>query len=320
MSYVLNCRVELGDYLFTSVNSIRIEKSRKTIGDTAIITLPARYSGEFIVNKLKNGDVVKIQVNYVNYPVTTEFEGYISEINPGRPVTIRCEDEMYQLKRKKPTAKSFQSVKLADVLKYLVPECKTECPDITLSPFYIKKDSSIAVALQQLKDAYGLDIYFRNKILFAGLPYTESSVVSVSPVIYNLDLNVKPNPQLTYKVADSIRMKVKAISVLSNNKKLEAEVGDEDGSVVTLHFYNIKTVAELKKQAEEKLKTMKFDGFSGSINTMGLPYVEHGYTAKIIDNRDANSRSGYYFVDAVTTSFGIQGFNREVFLGRRARL
>ncbi|MCX6232439.1 MAG: hypothetical protein NTZ33_12960 [Bacteroidetes bacterium] len=319
MSYVLRCKIEIGAYIFTSVNNVRIEKSRKTIGDTATITMPARFSDKFLANVLKNGDVVKIELQYQNYPSHVEFQGYISEINPGRPVVIRCEDEMYKLKRKKPETKSFQSVKLKDVLHYLVPECVTQCPDITLSPFYIKKDSSIAFALQKLKDEYGLDVYFRNNTLFAGIPYTDPAIVNTDAVIYNMDLNVKPNPPLTFKVADSVRMKVKAISILPSNQKLETEVGDQDGSVITLHFYNIKTKDELKKQAEEKLKTMKFDGFSGNIVSMGLPYIEHGYTAKIIDNRDANSRSGYYFADAVNTTFGISGFSREVFLGRRAR-
>lgn len=316
----MNCKIELGPYVFTSVNSVRIEKSRKTIGDTATIVLPARYSDKFLVNVLKNGDAVKIELNYVNYPSVVEFQGYISEINPGRPVTIKCEDEMYKLKRAKPEAKSFQSVKLQEVLKYLVPECVTMCPDITLAPFYIKKDSSIAVALQQLKDAYGMDIYFRNNVLFAGLPYTDDAVLNKPAIVYDMDLNVKPNPPLTFKVADSVRMKVKAISILPSNKKLETEVGDEDGSVVTLHFYNVQTVAELKKQAEEKLKTMKFDGFAGNLVTMGLPFVDHGYTCKIVDKRDANSRSGFYFVDAVNTNFGVSGFSRDVYLGRRARL
>ncbi|UVP09466.1 hypothetical protein NXW52_16290 [Bacteroides ovatus] len=48
---------------------------------------------------LSAGDQVKIELGY-DSNLYTEFEGYISLIGWGVPVTIRCEDEMYNLKRK----------------------------------------------------------------------------------------------------------------------------------------------------------------------------------------------------------------------------
>ena len=319
MSFVLNCRLEIGSYLFTSVNNIKVESSRKKLTDTAVITLPNKYASRFLSNEIKSGDKVTIWINYVNFPTEKVFEGYVLSINPGRPITINCEDEMYQLKRKHLKGIAWESTTLKNVLEYMVPEIKTNCPQITLAPFYIKKDTNVAAALDKLKDTYGIDVYFRNKVLFAGLAYTDTDTLNKPVVVYDLDKNVLPNPPLTYRVADQIRMKIKAISILPNNKKLETEVGDGDGSVTTLHFYNVTSIEELKRQAKVKLEQMKYDGFAGNIVTMGLPHIEHGYTLKIIDNRDDGSRSGYYFADSVVTTFGIGGYRKEVYIGRRAK-
>jgi len=317
MSYALTCEIEIGKYIFKNVTECRIESSRKTLGDRATITLPHKFHNDYLSKVIKAKDTVVIRLGY-NGNLTTEFTGYVSEVQPGRPVVISCEDEIYNLKRSKPAAKSFESIKLESLLKYMVPGIQTECPDITLSPFYVKSGVTTAKALEQLKDVYGLDIYFRNGKLFAGLAYSEQAIVNLPAINYDLDLNVLPESSLTFKTADSVRLKVKAISVLPNNTTIETEVGDDDGSSTTLHFYNVQTKEELKRQATEKLKSMKFDGFSGSMTTLDIPFAQHTMIVNLRDQRDGNSRTGRYFIDTVVTTFGQGGFRRELTLGRRA--
>ena len=70
--------------------------------DSAEIVLPRRikyFAGKDLKELLSAGDQVKIELGY-DSNLYTEFEGYISLIGWGVPVTIRCEDEMYNLKRK----------------------------------------------------------------------------------------------------------------------------------------------------------------------------------------------------------------------------
>jgi len=317
MSLWLSCYITIGKYYFEHVHELSIVKSRKRIANTATIKLPNRYSGEFLCNHIKGGDPVSISIGY-NDELREEFVGYISEVEFNTPVVITCEDEIYNLKRRKPTAKSWPSTTLAEVLKYLVPDATlTGVPDVTLAPFYVYADKSVASALQELRDNFGLEINFRGKNLFVGVPLTEPDAANAETVIYDIEKNVI-DPRLNFRRAEDVRIKVNAKSITADNKVLTAEAGDADGSSTTMHFYNITSVAELQRQAEEKLKVLKYDGFRGSLTTFGLPYVEPGNVARIIDRRFDNIRTGSYFVDSVETTFGVNGFRREVEIGRRA--
>lgn len=318
MSLYLTCNIKIGRYLFDSVHEVTIAKSRKQVTNTAVIKLPNRYSADFLCNKINGGDEVIISLGYNDNP-REEYRGYVAEIELGAPVTIRCEDEMYKLKRQKPKAESWPSVKLTQVLKHLVPSCKLEgVPDITLAPFYVYADKSVAAAIQELRDNFGLEVNFRGNTLFVGVPLTETDAANAEPVIYDLERNVI-DPKLNFRRAEDVLIKVNAKSITADNKVLTAEVGDTEGSQTTMHFYNITALAELERQAEEKLKVLKYDGFRGSLTTFGLPYVEPGNIARITDRRYDGARTGSYFVDSVETTFGVNGgFRREVTIGRSA--
>jgi hypothetical protein len=226
---------------------------------------------------------------------------------------------MYKLKRVRPQAKSYESTTLKDVLRYLVPDITlVDIPDVTLSPFYIYADKSVAAALQELRENFGLELNFKGKSLFCGVPLTEKDAAKSEVVIYDLDRNVI-DPRLNFRRADDVRLRVQAKSITADNKVITVEVGDDDASTTTtLHFYNITVKAELTRQAEEKLKVMKYSGFEGDITTFGIPYVEPGMIAKIIDKRYDNLREGKYFIDSVNTTFDMNGFRRNVKIGRRA--
>lgn len=316
MSLVLSCRLIIGKYEFSSVADVRIDKSRKRLGNTATITLPARYKNEFLCNVLKGGDSVIIGLGY-NGKIEREFEGYVVDVAYKKPVEIRCEDEMYLLKRIQPKAKSWRSVKLIDIMKYLVSGVQLrEVPDITLSSFAIKPGGSVYAVLQQLRDTYGLDIFYTGKTLTVTVAsYADGD--GDGKVKYHLERNVI-NPALTYRRVDDVRLRVKAISILPNNKRLTVDVGDDEpASTTTMHFYNVSVEAELRKLATDKLSNMKYTGFSGSLTTFGVPYVEPGMVAMIKDTRFNDSRSGSYLIESVATSFGKSGFRREVTIGRR---
>ena len=111
-----------GELVIYTVSSVHIESSWKMLTDSAEIVLPRRiryFAGKDLKELLSAGDQVKIELGY-DSDLYTEFEGYISLIGWGVPVTIRCEDEMYNLKRKTVSysAKNVTLKKLlADVAK-----------------------------------------------------------------------------------------------------------------------------------------------------------------------------------------------------------
>ncbi len=309
----LTAKIYIGKYEFNHVHEMVIKHDRKKITGTAVIKMPQKYD-KYLPEVINAGDQVEIWLGY-DGNLIKEFSGYVSNVKPNIPVEIICEDTMYQLKRKKPTSQAYSGT-LKGLIESLAPGIKCEVPVINLSGFKIEGKGSIAYALQKIKDAFHIDIYYRDDVLFAGLPFTDPKVVNTDPVLYDLDKNVI-RPSLNYRSLGDVKLRIKAISMLPNNTKIQAEVGDPGGSLKTQHFYGIETEAELKVLANSKLSELKYEGFEGSITTFGIPYIEHGHIAKIEDSR-FNNRSGSYFVDRIVVRFGINGFRRDVFLGRRA--
>ncbi|MDP2723209.1 MAG: hypothetical protein Q8O72_10660 [Bacteroidales bacterium] len=311
---ILQCKINIGKYVFNHVNLVTIDSSRANLSDTAVIKLPQKYAGKYLASEINTGDAVEIYLGY-KPEMKLEFTGYVSEVNPNIQVEIKCEDSMYKLKQTKPTPLNYTG-DLKGLLTRLVPGSTIEVPDMKLTNFKVDGKGSVAYVLQKLKEGFGLDIYFRGTTLFAGLPLTDSKAIADPHVVYNLEKNVI-NPQLNFRKEADVKLKVKAISILPNNTRLEVETGDADGALRTLHFYNLTTTAELMVQAEQTLKSLKYEGFEGSLMAFGAPYCEHGQIASIVDPR-FDSRKGNHYIDRVVVSFGEQGFRRRVFLGRRA--
>ena len=317
---ILNCFITIGNYAFKHVQEVEIDSSRTSLGDTATITLPHKYyvtdeKDEYLANVIKPGVEVTIKLGY-KPDLYEEFTGFVASVTPNTPVKIYCEDQMYNLKRSRPSPKSWPSTTLKDVIMYLVPGARLEVPAINLTNFKVDGKGSVAYALDKIKQAYGLDIYYRNGKLFAGLAYSDPDAIAAGTVYYDMEKNVI-EPRLNYRSIADVRFKIKAISVLPNNTRIEATAGDEDGALQTLHFYNITTTGELQILANESLGKLKYDGYEGDLLTFGQPMARHGQVAHLTDNR-YGTRTGQNFIDRVVTTFGENGFRRQVHLGRRA--
>jgi hypothetical protein len=313
----MTAHITIGKFQFRNVHSFDTKSSWKSIVTTATIKFPnlkRKIDSERLENVLKVGDAVTIKAGY-NEEYETEFEGYVKTISPKFPLEIECEDEMWKLKQKTVTM-SWRSVTLEEVLRFLVPTAQLEVPAITLSPFRLDK-VTVAQALQKLKDDYMLVIYFRGKKLFAGLAYTE---LNLGEVNFHFQKNVPASHLqggLSFRKKEDVKLKVKAISLLPDNTKLEVETGDDEGNQTTLHFYNIKTKTELKKVADEQLSRMKFDGYSGTVTSFGRPFTKHGQAAHLFDDKYPE-REGSYFIDSVHVTYGPSGYKRENELGKKA--
>jgi len=306
-------KIIIGTFIFTHAASVKVEHSRNNIVDTATITLPLKYDREKVYKKLSTGMKVEIWLGYAEDEMRKEFTGFVSEIKPGIPVVIVCENQMYSLKRSSPESKSWKSVTLKEVLQYLVPDATIEVPEINITKFTVYKTATILKALEKIKETYGLDIYYRADTLNVGLAYVDKDVLNKT-VIFHLQKNVVSD-NLIYRKAEDVKIKLKMISYKSDNTIVEYETGDEDGELRSWHEYNL-SKAELKAIADERIKKFKFDGLSGSLTAMGIPYCEHGWVADI---RDADElKQGRYFIDTTITTSGTEGFRREVFLGKKA--
>jgi hypothetical protein len=329
MAFLLSCTILIdGKYEFNFAHHIEIVSSWQDLGDKCTIQLPSRgvltkegttqSSEEFSFEKrFKTGMTVQVLLGYDERDEELEFSGYIKEIKPKQPFELVCEDDIYQLKRQAPISKMYSGT-LKGLLKTYFPTANlsAKIPDILLSNFKIDK-ATPAEILQKIKDAYGLSAYFReDRTLFVGLPYTEFD--TYEPVKYHFQRNVISN-DLTYRRAEDVRIKVKVISMLKDNTKVEIDdVGDKDGETRTLHTYGETDKAKLKAWGESQLSRLKYEGYSGSIETFGLPRVIHSDAVQLYDERYKERQGQVYLVDKVTTTWGVNGFRRKVELGKKA--
>jgi len=322
MAYALNALITIGKYRFTSPNEVVINSSWKELGDTCTIKLP-NLKGR-LERSIAVGDAVTVKLGY-NGELRTEFVGYVSKISPKTPMEVFCEDGIWTLRRSTLTAgKSWKSVTLSGLLKEILSPLKTtlspQIPAVTLAPFRIEKGTTLAQALQKLNEDYLLTAYFRGDTLFVGLPYTEFSATRSEAdrkagrfVRANFQGNVAADG-LTFNRADAVLLKAKAISILPNNKRIEVSVGDDAGEERTLHYYNIASETALRQMATADLQKYKYDGYTGTVTLYGNVAAIHSGTALVSDARYPE-RDGSYVIDSIKTTFGLNGYRKELTLG-----
>jgi hypothetical protein len=326
--FILVSNITIGDYTFKTVNAVEVKRSIHDIGATAKITIPAtaRLAKEGepktaveTAKQFKAGDPVSISLGY-GTDLQKEFQGYVRRVNFTIPVTVECEDNIYLLKRKD-VKKSWKATTLKEVLNYIITlvnadlaeEFKVKLsgliPDVNMTNFEIK--SNAAAALGKIKTHYGLATYFDlDGVLYSGLAYAPD----LGTVKYKLRYNTVEDNDLKYRSAEDVKLKAKAINIQKDNTKVEVEVGDDDGEIRTLFFYNISSQDQLKKLAEEELKKYKFNGYEGKITTLLQPYALPGMTAEIEDV-DFNERSGNYYIEGIQVTYGTGGARRIIDIG-----
>lgn len=315
-SLIGGVNLKIGNFTFNRVISASIKKSTRLLSNTAIIELPLTAVFESnrtlsIAKEIKRGDKVEISLGY-NGKLANEFTGFVEKITDDEKTVITCEDSMF-LFRKPVENKMFKDATLKDILNYIISgsgiSLNGEVPEINFESFLLKNVSGIQ-ALQKIKDNYGVLVYLDNdNKLHAGLSYTYNA----GAVEYNLQKNVSKN-DLAYKIEEELKYKIKAISLLKNNKKIEIEVGDNDGELRTVHFNNITDEAKIKELALQEIEKYKYTGYRGSLTSFGWPIAKIGMTATMKDN-NYPARQGNYYVEAVETKWSSSGFSRQVELG-----
>ncbi|OQY03184.1 MAG: hypothetical protein B6I20_05550 [Bacteroidetes bacterium 4572_117] len=312
----LNCKITIGGFVFNQVNELSIERTSRLISDTATIKLPLsavfeNKKKENLENKIKRGNKVTVELAY-NDAYNVEFTGYVKSVSAKDKTVIECEDNAFLL-RKSIKNKSFKDKTLKNVIEYIAGECKIELnadiPDIKFDSFLLKNIDGLK-AIQKLKDNYGLTVFFDYEgKLYVGLAY----VYNTGNIAYDISGDIKKS-NLTFKKAEDIRYKVKAISLLKNNKKLEVEIGDADGEQRTLYFRGITDENKLKECAAEEMKKYKYTGYQGTLITFGTPLARFGMSATITDG-SYPAREGDYYIESVKTDSGQSGFQRTIELG-----
>lgn len=299
---------------FDKVASVTIEKDSDTLTDTCKITLPqkAKWKDEPHC-PIKRGDKINISLGYDGNNALA-FVGYVTKVGAKVPVVIECEDEMWKLKTIKAEKKTYKTCDLKTLLNDQNTGITVKVfGEQNLGAFRQDKDT-VAELLANLQEQ-GIRSFFKydgngTPTLYCGVLFEKQSGVVQT---FDNHINLISDDSLEWQEADTLRLKVKAVSLDGKNKKTEVEVGDNDGELRTVHTIN-KTESELKAWAEQELKRLKRDGLTGNFETFGAVLVDKLDTIGVrIDGNDM----GHYQVKKNTITYGSDGFRQSIELGNR---
>ena len=305
--YRLSNKITVGDYVLFGVVSVEIESGWELLTDTCKISLPSKifHDGKFVSlaesRLIKKGDKVKVDLGYDDE----------NSVEAGSPIVINCQDYMWLLKRDSKNL-SYKNVSLRQLLVDTLPTgVDLRVVERSLGQFRLTK-ATPAQALEELKKTYYLYSWFRSNKLYSGLAYWPETTKTHT---FRFGENIiDDGTELVFKSADDTKIKVRAVSMMPDNSKIELELGDPEGEVRTLHFYNL-SKADLEKSANEEIARLRYDGYSGSFLTFGKPVVRHGDIVVIQD--PLYGREGQYLVKQVQISFGDAGFRQIIHLDRK---
>lgn len=314
--YRLTAKIEISGekrWELEGVTEVEITLDTEQLTDTCKLTLPKRlkWDGEREI-PVRRGDAVKVWVGY-NDDLQPAFSGYVRDVGFKTPVVLMCEDEMFKLKQLPAVKKAYKSVTIETLLKDQGINYQLNVMgEQSLGQYRVTADT-VASLLGHLQEN-GIRSFFRYEngepVLYCGVLFEKED----SPTqVFATGVNIISDQSLEQQQAENIRLRVKAISLMPNNKKIKVEVGDADGEHRTLHTYN-KTESELKAWAEQEIKRLKRDGLKGSFTTFG---------AKLVDKLTAigikidGEKKGVYQVAKNVIKYGTGGFRQEITLGTR---
>ncbi len=312
--YKLSAKIEImGEkrWLLNEVTEVEIILDTEQLTDSCKITLPKKIKWDNTTIPLKRGDKVKVSLGYDDN-LQLAFIGYIKDIGIKTPVIISCEDEMFNLKQKPTIKKAYKSVDVETLLRDQGLSYKINVMgEQSLGQYRVTADT-VAALLGHLREN-GIKSFFRieneEPTLYCGVIFDKSEQTFQ---VFDSRQNIISD-QLEDQQAENIRLRVKAISLMPDNKKIKVEVGDADGEHRTLHTYN-KKEDELKAWAEQEIKRLKVSGLKGSFTTFGFKLVDKLSSVGIkIDGE----KKGVYQVKKNTIKYGTSGFRQEITIGSR---
>lgn len=314
---IVSSYIEIGQWKFDHSVGIEIISEIDSLTDTCKITIPRKYNwvGKDIAMGdepyIRRKDKVLVKLGYDGI-LKTQFVGYVKSVKAGVPVTIECEDSMFMLKQKPIEKLSLPAgLTLEKWLDIILPAgIEKVCTPVVLGSLRVTNQTPAEI-MDWVKTNYGFRFYFRLKmvgdevkpVLYAGLPYSQL-LDDRRTAKFQFGKTIIDPYGLEYRRAEDVRLKVKAVGVLPNNKKIEVQVGDADGELRTVHYYNV-TLEALKARAEEDLQRFKYTGYRGSFQTFGEPSVRKGDIAFITGN--AYNPDGKYLIGKVSKSVSVGG-------------
>lgn len=323
MSYTMCSKITFpktdkrGELVLHIVSSCTITSAWKQLTDTAEVVLPRKirtFEGKQLQEVFNPGDPIRIALGY-NGDLTEEFSGYVLSVSRGIPVTIRCEDEMYKLKRKT-VSYSRKSVTLGQMLKDLIPEYEIETSYGKTELGAVRYSNMLVSAiLDDIQKKTGLYCFFRNNVLHVGNAYSDKELESVN---IHLERNAV-SQDLQQSGGD---YEVTAVALLNGGKKMEAQAGTKGAESFrfTLDSKDEKITADVLKETAKRIyENLKKQKYKGGIELFGVPVVRHGMVLEL-KSEVTPEMDGKYLVEKVEKTFSDNAtYRQKVDLGGRVQ-
>lgn len=295
------------------IASAEISQSVHDFCQSATITLPRnvpQLQREELRTYIRRGDAIQVWLGY-DGDLVLEFEGFVESVSTDTPVQVKLRDALWK-HLQRDFSKSYKDAHVPTVMKDMFGDAFVlDAMDANIGPVRFEKDCTVAKALKALRDEFGLSTYLKEGTLYCGVVFNREP----RTVRYAMERNVRDN-NLTYRVAEDVKVKVKAKSTKRDGGTVEVEVGDPDGELRTLNYYGITSKEELRKLAEHDMGKIKFDGYEGSVKGYGVPFAQFGDRVAL-SSALYPERDGQYLAEASTIIFGREGFVRELKLAQR---
>lgn len=314
--FQLTCKITITGKKTWSFNRIvgcEIVLDSETLTDTCTITLPKKikWMDEQGI-PVKRGDKIRVELGY-DYDLRTRFTGYIRSVGTKSPVEIVCEDSMWLLKQAPVEKRAYEQVAIGQLLKDILPAGipYKVTGEQNIGNFRISA-GNVAGVLDSLK-ANGIQCFFKlineEPVLHCGVIFPPEKR---KKPFFQSGRNIITNDTKTVN-GDDVKIKIKAISMLPDNSRIEITVGDKEGEERTLTKYNVGK-AELENWAKQELEKLKCDGLTGSFTTFGVPETDKG--DNILVQVDGTPK-GLYNVKKVNVTFNEKGYRQTIELNRK---
>lgn len=292
--------------------TVTITTDFKEFAQTAEITLPRNVSvfdNKKVREVFPHGESIMIRVGY-DKEFTHTFKGYITQVSADYPIVIKCQDEMWKLRKVKVNY-SVKSTTLENLLKAIVGDINVDALEgVTLTNIRLKQ-TTLGAVLEKLQSDYGLYSYMDGDTLVCGKYYSDNTTDPVETIY--LDKAIRDN-SLEYRNGDDVVVKIKGSTTTAQGQKIEYETGEDGGDELSLPYPKANTQAELKRLVDIDFERRKLGGYEGNLTVFLLPVVQHGRKVKLESNLFPE-RNGTYYVDAVEIFYTPEGAGQTLELG-----
>jgi hypothetical protein len=320
MHFTTSLSVIIGGKLIKTVHSVKTKFDSKHIGSTCDIVVPLNTQIEYVNGKhdqltaytlsaFKVGDPVSVTASYPNtgFAPVTIFNGTVYEFTEGMPCSIRCIDYQNLLGHMQNITKYtgslqglIQKILAGTGVSLILPTVSMQLYQITfreMSPWSI---------LEYIKKNIGLNISLQGTKLYCNVASN-----TLNTVIYRSDRNIY---HCGLQQPDTVWQgyKVKAYFIQPNGVKDSFELGDNDGHMTEVYFYNVptdlKTYQMLAASALDKCRQRKF---SGEVNGYLYPDCQLFDKVQYTDVRYPD-RNGNYVITELSHDISDKGFHRQM--------